>query len=105
MYAIVADSGKQFFVKEGEKVVVDFKEEVEPGQTFEFVNVLMLGGGDKGAVIGKPTVAGAKVVGEVIGASRGPKIHIGTYKRRKNYRRHRGHRQDMTEIMVKQIVG
>lgn len=104
MYAIVADSGKQFFVEEGKKVVVDLKE-VEPGQSIEFANVLMVGGGAKGAVIGKPTVAGAKVVGEVVGNIRGPKLHVGTYKRRKNYRRHRGHRQDMTEVMVKQIVG
>lgn len=104
MYAIVADSGKQFYVEEGQKVVVDLKE-VEPGQAFEFDQVLLVGGGTSGAIVGKPTVAGAKVVGEVVGGVRGPKLHVGFYKRRKNYRRHRGHRQDSTEILIKQIVG
>lgn len=104
MYAVIADSGRQYWVREGDKVLVDFRAKAEPGQTIEFDRVLLVGGAEGGATVGRPVVAGAKVVGSVLRHSRGPKVHIGVYKRRKNFRRHRGHRQTMTEVSIQQII-
>ncbi len=103
MYAVIADSGRQFYVEEGQRILVDRKE-VEPGQTIEFDQVLLIGGGDSEAKIGRPQIEGAKVVADVVGNMRTKKIHVGTYKRRKNFRRHKGHRQTMTEVTIREIV-
>jgi large subunit ribosomal protein L21 len=54
---------------------------------------------------GKPLVAGAKAIGTITAQGRGPKIRIFKMKRRKNYRRRNGHRQDFTEILVDKIEG
>src|SRR5688500_1505390 len=103
MYAVIVDSGTQFFVEEGQKLLVDLRAG-EPGQTLEFDRVLMVGGGEQGPKIGTPLLDGAKVVASIVGETRLKKIHVGTYKRRKNYRRHKGHRQRMTEIKISQLV-
>lgn len=103
MYAIIADSGTQFCVEEGQTLLVDLKD-IEEGKSIEFDQVLLIGGGDDGPVIGKPTVPGAKVIAEVVGHERMPKIRIQIYKKRKNYRKRRGHRQSMTEVKIQQIV-
>ena len=55
--------------------------------------------------MGQPLVAGAKAVGTITAQGRGPKIRIFKMKRRKNYRRRNGHRQDFTEIRVEKIEG
>lgn len=103
MYAIIADSGTQYCVEEGQRLLVDLRD-AEAGAKIEFDKVLLVGGEESGAVIGKPTVAGAKVVAEVLGHPRGEKIKVLVYKRRKNFRKHRGHRQTMTEVKIEKII-
>lgn len=103
MYAIISDRGRQHFVSQGQKVAIDLCD-AEPGQTLEFDRVLLLGGLESGPLVGRPTVEGAKVLAQVLRGYRTKKIHVQTYKRRKNYRRHRGHRQWMTEIQVQRIL-
>ena len=65
MYAIIADSGRQFKVEEGQEVVVDLRD-AEAGSTITFDQVLAVSG-DDGVKIGKPTVDGASVAAEVLG--------------------------------------
>jgi large subunit ribosomal protein L21 len=102
MFAIISDRGRQHLVKQGDKIFID-RMEAEPGSKITFDRVLMLGG-EGSPRIGQPTLAGVSVSAEVVAHKRGPKIHVQTYKRRKNYKRHIGHRQDMTEISVTTIT-
>lgn len=101
MYAVIKTGGKQVRVSEGQEIYVE-KLEVEAGETFEFTEVLMLGG-DK-TVIGTPVVEGAKVVAKVLKHGRGPKIIVFKYKVRKNYRKKQGHRQAYTKLVIESIV-
>lgn len=102
MFAIIDDRGRQHLVEEGQNVYID-RYEGEPGAVVVFDRVLLLGGGDAGPTIGQPAVAGASVTAEVVAQKKGPKIHVQTYKKRKNYKRHMGHRQQMTEVTIKSI--
>jgi large subunit ribosomal protein L21 len=101
MYAVIKTGGKQVRVIEGQEIYVE-KLDVEAGETFEFTEVLMLGG--ESVVIGTPTVEGAKVVAKVVKHGRGPKIIVFKYKVRKNYRRKQGHRQAYTKLVIESIV-
>lgn len=112
MYAVIATAadtndllGRQILVEEGQEIMVDLRDGVEKGQTIEFDRVLLVGGLPDGVKVGQPTIAGAKVVAEVIDEEiRLKKIVIRQYKKRKNWRRHKGHRQSMTVIKISQIV-
>jgi len=100
--AIVRTGGKQYRIEPGASVRVE-KLDVEVGSTIELVDVLMVGrGGD--ARIGAPTIAGAKVTGKVIAQGKHPKVIVYKFRRRKNYRKKRGHRQTFTEIKIESIV-
>ena len=101
MFAIVKTGGKQYRVEPGLKLRVE-KLDAEPGATVE-LPVLLLGG--EKTVVGTPVVEGASVVAEVLGHGRGKKIIVGKFRRRKDYRRKNGHRQDYTEIRIKAIRG
>jgi large subunit ribosomal protein L21 len=100
MYAIVRVSGCQFLVKEGDVVTVPLIE-AEPGTTVP-LEVLFLRTEEK-AVVGTPTVAGARVDGEVVGHSHAPKVTIYKFIRRENYRRKKGHRQQLTRVKIARI--
>jgi large subunit ribosomal protein L21 len=76
----------------------------EVGSAVEFGEVLLVGGEGEPRV-GKPLVSGAKVLGTIKSHGRGDKITIFKSKRRKNYRRKQGHRQDYTEVQVTEIRG
>ncbi len=102
MYAIISDSGQQFKVTEGESLQVDLKKNVEPGSTMTFDRVLMVVDGDD-VSIGQPVVTGAKVTATVEGTVKGPKIHVVKFKRRKDSRRHIGHRQKYTRVKIDKI--
>jgi large subunit ribosomal protein L21 len=103
MYAIVEILGQQFKVEAGKKLFVHRMNEAERGSAIEFDKVLLVD--NDGAVkVGAPVVEGAKVVGEVISHVRGEKVIVFHKKRRKGYRKRNGHRQDFTEILVKEIV-
>ena len=103
MYAIVEMLGQQFKVEVGQKVFIHRMNEAERGSNVEFDSVLLV---DKdGAItVGTPTVRGAKVKAEVISHLRGDKVLVFKKKRRKGYRKLNGHRQDLTEIVIKEIT-
>jgi len=102
MYAVVDIAGQQFQVEEGAVVRVP-RLDLEEGAKQTFSNVLLVRS-DNETLVGSPHVAGAAVEATVVGHVRGDKIIIFKMKRRKNYRRRNGHRQDYTEIKVDGIV-
>jgi len=102
MNAVIAESGKQFYVQAGDVVRLDFREVAE-GEKIEFDRVLMVTDGAGSVAVGRPYLAGAKVTATVVGDAKGKKIHVGFYKRRKNFRKHKGHRQTYTEVKVDSI--
>ncbi|MCP3916935.1 MAG: 50S ribosomal protein L21 [bacterium] len=98
MYAVISDRNNQATVRVGDEVACDLMD-AQPGTEITFDDVLLVGG-EGGAKIGKPFVAGAKVTGEVIGTARGKKLVIFRFKRRKNIRRKAGHRQSYTRVRI-----
>lgn len=109
MYAVISDRGRQYCVTQGEVLAIDLHSDgegnkLEEGQTLELGRVLLIGGGDGGPVVGTPEVAGAKVIVEIVEHYRDKKIHVGWYRRRKNFRKHVGHRQKMTRVKVREIT-
>ncbi len=99
MFAVIQTGGKQYRVVEGDRISVE-KLDVEPGGSVELDRVLMVGDDDAAPTVGTPTVAGAKVTAEVMAQARGPKIIVFKKKRRQNYRRKKGHRQDLTVLRI-----
>lgn len=102
MYAIVTDGSRQYRADEGNLLVLDYRD-VKVGDTLELTNVLLVGGNGS-AKIGQPLVAGAKVVTEVVDLPT-KKTVIQKFRRRKNYRRLKGHTQPYVRVRVKSIVG
>ena len=94
-FAIFQTGGKQYRVQKGDVIKV---EKLNATGKIEFDQVLMLG-----EKIGTPTVAGAKVVAEVVEQKRADKILVFKKKRRQNYRRTAGHRQYITVLKIKSI--
>jgi large subunit ribosomal protein L21 len=103
MYAVVRTGGKQVRVAPGKAVRVECLPGAV-GESVAFDEVLMVGGEGEPR-LGRPLVSGARVVGTIVRHGRGPKIVIFKSKRRKNYRRKQGHRQDFTEVRVESIEG
>lgn len=101
MYAVVKSGGKQVRVTPGCAVRVE-RLPGEVGERVEFAEVLLIGG-DGETKIGTPLVEGARVRGTIRAQGRAAKIVIFKQKRRKNYRRKQGHRQDYTEVQVDSI--
>lgn len=97
MYAVLSTGGKQYRVAPGDVVKI---ETVSPtsGQTIEFSDVLAVSG-DKG--IAKP--GSAKITAEILGEGRGDKILVFHLKRKKQYKKMQGHRQNFTEVRIKSI--
>ena len=102
MYAIIEDSGQQFRVQEGDEIEVDTRQ-AEPGSAITFDRVVLIGGG-KETLVGKPHVEGANVAGEVLGQTKGPKHEVYKFKRRKKSRRHVGHRQKFLSVRITKIT-
>lgn len=98
MYAIVATGGKQYRVKEGEKLRVE-KLNAEAGETVELDKVLLVGEGED-IKVGAPYLEGAKVTAKVAANGRGDKVKIVKFKRRKHHQKQMGHRQAYTEIEI-----
>lgn len=103
MYAVIKTGGKQYRVAKDDVILVE-RLSGDDGSTLEFAEVLMIGG-DDGVKVGAPLVAGAKVTGELVEQTRGPKVIAFKKRRRKNSRRKRGHRQDLTKVRITSIVG
>ena len=103
MYAVIRTGGKQYRVAKDEILTVE-KLDGEAGSKIEFSDVLMIGSGD-GVKVGAPVVEGAKVTAELVEQTRGPKLIAFKKRRRKNSRRKKGHRQDLTKIRITAISG
>jgi large subunit ribosomal protein L21 len=97
MYAVIKTGGKQYKVAEGQRVRVE-KLPGTIGDKITFGEVLLVGGDT--TKVGQPFVQGASVSAEIVGAGRGEKLIIFKFRRRKNYRRHTGHRQPFTELKI-----
>lgn len=107
MYAIIEDSGSQFKVSEGDVIEVDLRqvdEDADQPEAIEFDRVLMIGDDDGEPKIGSPLVDGAKVSGEVLSEDRAAKVTIIKYRRRKTYRRKKGHRQRYLKVRITGIA-
>ncbi|MBI2897379.1 MAG: 50S ribosomal protein L21 [Deltaproteobacteria bacterium] len=100
MYAVIRTGGKQYRVAQGDAIRVE-KLEGDVGSTISF-EPLLVGEGET-VKIGQPLVTGAKVEAEIVAHGRGKKVIVFKLRRRKNYRRKIGHRQDYTQIRVKSI--
>ena len=102
MFAIVEAGGRQEKVQPGALVVVD-RLEADPGTEITFDRVLLVETADGGVVTGQPYVAGASVTAVVEAQTKGKKIRVFKMKRRKHYRRTKGHRTQQTRVRVKSI--
>lgn len=103
MFAVIRTGGKQYKVAKDDVIQVERLAQ-EPGASVTLDEVLLVGGGEGGKTIaGTPTVAGAKVTAEVVDLTRGPKIIVFKKKRRQNYRRRKGHRQDLMLLKITDI--
>jgi large subunit ribosomal protein L21 len=103
MYAVIKTGGKQYRVAKDDVLTIE-KLEGDNGSTVEFTEVLLIGG-DSGTKIGAPLISGAKVTAELVEQTRGPKLIAFKKRRRKNSRRKRGHRQDLTKVRITSIIG
>ena len=101
MFAVIKTGGKQYKVQKDDKLLVE-KLEANEGDKVTLDEVLMVADG-KTSKIGEPVVKGAKVEATVVAQTRGPKITVFKKKRRQNYRRKKGHRQDLTMIQITNI--
>ena len=102
MFAVIETGGKQYKVAAQDKITV-MTLPGETGARIVFDQVLALFDGDASHV-GAPRVAGASVVGEIVEQTRGPKVYAFKKRRRKNSKRKRGHRQDLTIVRVTDIL-
>lgn len=102
MYAIIADGAHQYRVEQGNVVWFQSRNGAQPGTRVEFPVLLLVDGSN--VRIGTPHVAGAKVVGEVVEHARAEKIRVFKYRRRENYHKTIGHRQNHTAVKITEIV-
>lgn len=102
MYAVIKTGGKQYKVAKNDIILVE-KLPGDAGAAVELDEVLLVGD-DKGQTVGAPLVDGAHVAATVLEQTRGEKIIVFKKKRRKNYRRTAGHRQDLTALKITDIV-
>ncbi|MDE5418333.1 50S ribosomal protein L21 [Ancylomarina sp. DW003] len=102
MYAIVEIAGQQFKVEKDQKIFVHRLQTEEGGQV-EFAKVLLLDK-DGEVVVGAPAIEGAKVSAKVISHLRADKVKVFKKKRRKGYRKLNGHRQNLSQIQIEEIV-
>jgi large subunit ribosomal protein L21 len=103
MYAVIKTGGKQYRVAKDDVVTIE-RVAGEAGAKVEFTEVLMVGSGES-VKVGAPTVAGARVTAELVGQVRGEKLIAFKKRRRKNSRRKKGHRQDLSTVRITTIIG
>ncbi|OGD23167.1 MAG: 50S ribosomal protein L21 [Candidatus Aminicenantes bacterium RBG_13_59_9] len=102
MIAVILTGGKQYRVQEGDVLDIE-KIGVEAGRAFEFSKVLLIADGEK-IMVGTPFIANAGVRAEVLEHRKGDKVLIFKKKRRKQYRRFKGHRQQLVRVRVTDIL-
>jgi large subunit ribosomal protein L21 len=101
MYAVIKSGGKQHKVAEGEIITVE-KIDAKEGSNVEFSEVLAVNK-EGNLQVGRPLLEGAKVVGKVINHIKAPKVTIIKMKRRQDWRKKQGHRQNLSKIEIKSI--
>ncbi|MHC4661775.1 MAG: 50S ribosomal protein L21 [Planctomycetota bacterium] len=102
MYAVIKDGGREFKVEEGDEVLLDRKE-LEPGSTYSFTDILLVSDGQN-TLVGKPVLGEASVTAKVIGEVKGKKVIAFKYRRRKNSKTKKGHRQKYTKVEITSIT-
>jgi large subunit ribosomal protein L21 len=102
MYAIIAASGRQYKVIEGQELQIDYRKDVAPGDSLSFDRVVAYSDGSS-LKLGEPTLGGAVVTAKVLGVEAGPKLVVQKFRRRKTYRRKTGHRQLLTRVKIDKI--
>lgn len=102
MYAVIRTGGKQYRVAEGDVLRIE-KISGDAGTAVTFNEVLMVGGSSSPKV-GKPTVSGAKVTGQILRQDKARKV-LHFRKEKEGWTRRRGHRQPFTEVKVTSIAG
>lgn len=98
MYAVIKTGGKQYKVAEGQTLKVE-RLDAEEGASIDLEQVLMLAEGET-ITVGTPFVDGGKVTATVKSHGKGKKVDIVKFRRRKDYHRHHGHRQEFTELTI-----
>ena len=101
MYAVIKSGGKQHKVSEGEEILLE-KISLDEGEVIEFSEVLAVNK-DGTLNVGKPLLDGAIVKGKVINHIKTKKITVIKMKRRKDYRKKQGHRQNLTKVKIESI--
>jgi large subunit ribosomal protein L21 len=105
MFAVIQSGGKQYRVSPGDVLDIErvaAEGDGGEGSAIQFDRVLMVSG-DGGLQVGNPVVSGALVQASLVGEVRGPKIRVFKKKRRKQYRRTNGHRQDLLRVKIGEI--
>ncbi len=101
MYAVIETGGKQYRVAKGDVIEIE-RTELEGETGIEFDRVLMVSG-DDGVQVGDPVVGKAKVTGKLLAEIRGEKLLVFKKKRRKGYKKLRGHRQELMRVEIEKI--
>jgi len=101
MYAIIESGGKQYRIAEGQKVRVE-KLSGNADDQVTLGEVLVLNDGEN-TIVGTPYVEGASVTGKIVNQGRARKVTVFKYKRRKDTKKKKGHRQSFTELMIEKI--
>jgi large subunit ribosomal protein L21 len=102
MFAVIKAQGKQYKVAQGDELTID-RLVGDAGASIALGEVLMLVDGSN-TKLGTPIVGGAKVQAEIVSHSRGDKIKVFKKRRRKNFHRTRGHRQELTTVKITSIT-
>lgn len=103
MYAVIVTGGKQYAVEPGALVRLE-RLPSDEGAVVEFDRVALVSGDDGKLTIGEPYIEGGLVKGEIKAHGRARKVKIIKFRRRKNYRRHQGHRQSYTDVKISEIL-
>ena len=101
MYAVIKSGGKQHKVSEGEEILLE-KISLDEGDVIEFTEVLAVNK-DGNLNVGKPLLEGAVVKGKVLNHLKTKKVTVIKMKRRKDYRKKQGHRQNLTKVKIESI--
>ncbi len=102
MYAIIESGGKQYRVAPGDQIRVETLPG-EPDSPVEFSRVLAVSK-DSGEVLAGGELASAKVTGTIVAGGRGKKVIVFKFKRKKQYKRKTGHRQNYTQVKINEVV-
>ena len=102
MYAVIKTGGKQYRVEQGDTLAIE-RLEGDTGTQVSFGEVLLVGS-DNETKIGRPLLAGASVTGTIVEQGRAKKIIVFKFRRRKIYKRKKGHRQYFTRVRIESIA-